>query len=157
MKHFITHVKGAQLLGPSLSSSHRKKGDDAHPESWDLQYKLERIWEVKNSSIRSEGTGRCPSPLKSEDSRGEREQETQSPAPGQTVPAHSWLLDVFKCDEALQEGHNDTDPLLDLLLPLPTKNFDFGIPIFCIFLKAGETAWTGDAINSTTNSPQSPR
>lgn len=60
-------------------------------------------------------------------------------------------------DEALQEGHDDTDPLLDLLSPLPTKHFASGIPIFCIFLKVGETAGRGDPLNITTNSTESPR
>lgn len=74
----------------------------------------------------------------------ERGQEKQSPAPGQAVPAHSGLLDVCNGDEALQEGHDDTDPSLDLLLPPPTKQFASGIPIFCNFLKVGETAGRGD-------------
>lgn len=87
----------------------------------------------------------------------ERGQEKQSPAPGQAAPAHSWLLDVFNGDEVLQEGYDDTDPSLDLLLPPPTKQFASGIPIFCNFLKVGETAGRGDALNSMTNSLESPR
>lgn len=59
-------------------------------------------------------------------------------------------------DEALQEGHDDTDPLLDLLLLPPTQHFAPGIPIFCIFLKVSETAGKGDVLNSTTNSSPSP-
>lgn len=131
MKHFITHVKGAHLLGPSLSSSHRKKGDDAHPESWALQYRLERMCWFGRLKIQQAG-----------------------------VKAQAGALAHLKVRIHVMKHcrkDNDTDPLLDLLLPLPTKHFLSGFPIFCIFLKVGETAGRGDALNRTTNSTQSPR
>lgn len=58
---------------------------------------------------------------------------------------------------ALQEGDDDTDPFLDLLLSLLTQQFASGVPIFSNFLKVGKTSGRGDALKSTTNSPESPR
>ena len=60
-------------------------------------------------------------------------------------------------DGALQDGDDDTDPFLDPLLSLLTKEFASGVPIFSNFLKVGETFGRGDALKSMTNSPESHR
>lgn len=57
----------------------------------------------------------------------------------------------------LQEGDDDTDPFLDLLLWLLTQQFASGVPIFSDFLKVGETSGRRDALKSIPNSPASPR
>lgn len=117
------------------------------------------IWKVKNSTSRSESTGRCPSPLKIEDSCGERKR-TGEPEPSSWTDC-SWPLLTAGCLQMVMK-HCRKDMMTQILRWIFCYYHQHSTLLlvsvfFCIFLKVSETAGRGDVLNSTTNFSPSPQ